>query len=296
MIRAHGIAPLPSRRPPVETFRVSSRRLSDSKRQSICRFLLLGWDPKHIASYKGCSITAVRNVERNLQKHGSVRAPAVEKLGRPPAIAGDDKDALFQALIRSGWMYQDEMVHWLAVERGVTILRPQMSRFLCREGWSRQTLRVFSIDRNEELRAAYRNHMRGFAAEEIIFIDESIFNEKTGWRHHVYGPIGHTSRYTQNIRRGDTHAILPAYSIDGYIPGATAIKKGYFNRVSRALYLKGLIILTIDRRILWTIYRTNSSPHCISTPAQSISSLCSITCQYTPTTTLQLSSVKLATR
>ncbi len=32
--------------------------------------------------------------------------------------------------------------------------------------------------------------MSQFAAENLIFLDESIFNEKTGWRYQAYAPIG----------------------------------------------------------------------------------------------------------
>ena len=41
---------------------------------------------------------------------------------------------------------------------------------------------------------------------------ESIFNEKTGWRHRAYAPVGHEARHVANVRRGDTYAFY--YSCD----------------------------------------------------------------------------------
>jgi hypothetical protein len=71
--------------------------------------------------------------------------------------------------------------------------------------------------------------MRRYTAEDLVFLDESIFNEKTGWRHYAYALIGYEARYTQEIKRGDTYAILPAYTVNyGYLP-CTSIKKGYYN-------------------------------------------------------------------
>ena len=70
--------------------------------------------------------------------------------------------------------------------------------------------------------------MRLYETEQLVFLDESIFNEKTGWRYHTYAPVSHPARYTQDIARGDTYAILPAYTVNGYLP-CTGIKKGYFN-------------------------------------------------------------------
>ncbi|KAF9730160.1 hypothetical protein PMIN01_12093 [Paraphaeosphaeria minitans] len=121
------------------------------------------------------------------------------------------------------------MVWWLSVERGIFITQSTISRLLKREGWGRKTLRPYAIDRNEELRGYYRDSMRRYAAEDVVFLDESIFNEKTGWRHHAYAPIGEEMRYTQDIKRGKTWAILPAYTVDGYLP-CTGIKEGYYSR------------------------------------------------------------------
>ena len=62
-----------------------------------------------------------------------------------------------------------------------------------------------------------------------MFPDESIFSEKIGWRHHAYGPVGHPARYAQDIRRGKTWAILPAYTVDGYLSCA-GVKEDYYSR------------------------------------------------------------------
>ena len=29
----------------------------------------------------------------------------------------------------------------------------------------------------------------------MVFVEESLFNEATGWRHYVYAPIGQPGRY-----------------------------------------------------------------------------------------------------
>jgi transposase len=70
--------------------------------------------------------------------------------------------------------------------------------------------------------------MRQFTADDLIFLDESIFNEKTGWRHQAYAPIGHEARYDANVRRGRTWSICAAMTLDGWI-SCTGVKEGYFN-------------------------------------------------------------------
>src|SRR5689334_3185349 len=142
--------------------------------------------------------------------------------------------------------YQDEMTYWLWMERGIRIDRSNVSRFLSERGWTRRALRPFSIGRNDDLREAYRRSMRRFTQEDLVFLDESIFNEKTGWRHKAYGPVGSPSRYTQDISRGKTWAILPAYTINGYLP-CTGIKEGYFNHEEFIDWIRRHLLPTLQQ-------------------------------------------------
>ena len=84
------------------------------------------------------------------------------------------------------------------------------------------------MDRSETLRRAYLDDIRRFVAEDLIFLDESIFNEKTGWRHHAYAPIGDEARYDADIRRGRTWSICAAMTLNGWLP-CTGVKEGYFS-------------------------------------------------------------------
>ena len=65
-------------------------------------------------------------------------------------------------------------------------------------------------------------------ADDLVFLDESIFNEKTGWRHQAYTPIGDEARYDADIRQDQTWSICAAMTINGWLD-CTGIKQGYFN-------------------------------------------------------------------
>ena len=60
--------------------------------------------------------------------------------------------------------------------------------------------------------------MRRFVAEDLIFLDKLIFNEKTGWRLHAYAPISDETRYDADIRRGRTWSICAAMTLNGWLP------------------------------------------------------------------------------
>ncbi|KAF1942388.1 hypothetical protein EJ02DRAFT_177275 [Clathrospora elynae] len=108
--QAHGVsarhprAPSPNRGPQFVDCGLDTRT-----RLNLHQFLELGWHPEAIAARKSCSCHVVDNVAANLRKHGSVCQP-VSRLGALARISPADGKALFKHLVRSGWLYQDEIV------------------------------------------------------------------------------------------------------------------------------------------------------------------------------------------
>jgi hypothetical protein len=49
-----------------------------------------------------------------------------------------------------------------------------------RNGWSRKKLCCILLHLSEELCQAYLDEMRHFVADDLVFLDKFIFNEKTG--------------------------------------------------------------------------------------------------------------------
>jgi transposase len=133
-------------------------------------------------------------------------------------------------------------------------------------------LRRISLDRSEELRQAYRDEMRHFVADNLIFLDESIFNEKTGWRHQAYAPIGSEARYEADLRRGRTWSICAAMSLNGWLP-CTGIRQGYYNRADFLNWLTNELLPTIRQRYTnrtMVIILDNLSVHCAEEIIQAI--------------------------
>jgi hypothetical protein len=81
---------------------------------------------------------------------------------------------------------------------------------------------------SQALRIAWQAQMQDITAEQMVFLDESIFKQQTGWRLMAYGPIGSPARYSDDLTRGETWSILPAYTTEGYLP-CTGVRKGFFN-------------------------------------------------------------------
>lgn len=137
------------------------------------------------------------------------------------------------------------MVWWLFYERGVIVSQSTVSRLLKRRKWTRKNLTRISRNRSEALRDAYKADIAKFDAEALIFLDESIFNEKTSWRHRAYAPIGHEARYSADLRRGETWSICAAMSTTSWLP-CTGIKKGYYSKEDFLAWLQNRLLPAVN--------------------------------------------------
>ena len=226
------------------SIRGAAKPLSEFQYGRIYTYLTLGWAPKAIARTLGISPHTVWSIERNMMTHGSMRKPQLYPRGRRKTMALADEDAMLQYLLTFGWRTQEELVYWLEQERDVEVSRSTISRTLKRRGWNQKELRRISMTQSEALRHAFLQDMSNFEDRDLVFLDESIFNEKTGWRHRAYAPVGHEARYVANVRRGDTYAIIAAMTLNGWLP-CTAVKKGYYSKELFVDWLKEHLIPTL---------------------------------------------------
>ena len=103
-----------------------------------------------------------------------------------------------------------------------------------------------SFDHSDELRQGWKQEMQHIAAKDLVFLDESIFNEKTGWRYCAYGLIGQDIRYPTDIQRGRTWSICTAMTIDGWLP-CTGVKQGYFKTPDLLNWLNSMLLPALRR-------------------------------------------------
>ena len=175
-----------------------------------------GWNPPFFAAWMANTWHCGRmpcspcNGLSNPLQYGSIRAPAVRNLD-----AFDDLLLLMK------------MLFWICcfLRGGASKKRSSSGSSTSASGHSlsnaeeeertQKELRI-SLGRSDELRRGWKEEMRQLAAEDLVFLDGSIFNEKTGWRYRAYGPIGHM-RYPADIWRGRTWSICAAVTIPKWL-------------------------------------------------------------------------------
>jgi transposase len=187
------------------------------------------WRPDAIALKLRIPERTVYEWERKLLTYGDLDRPEHLRLrtGRRHRLHTAAKEGLLEYIKQYPWVYQDEMAIYLEEEWGIQVHRSTISRFLKEHHISNKRGQRVGHTQSQPLRTAWQAIMHDITAEQMVFIDESIFKEQTGWRLMAYGPIGQPARYADDMTRGNTWSILPAYTIEGYI--CTGIRRGFFN-------------------------------------------------------------------
>jgi DDE superfamily endonuclease len=78
-------------------------------------------------------------------------------------------------------------------------------------------MRIRAAQRNPELRADWMRKLASYTADQLIFVDESATNERTGHRKCGWAPVGITPHEDRVFQRSKRWSVLPAYTVDGFM-------------------------------------------------------------------------------
>ena len=181
---------LPSIILPPPSIHIMGLPLAIAVRVNAEHLLCSHWKAKAIAKDIRCSKTAVYALRKRLQVYHTTDPPYTLPLGQPRRIITAAKEAVLKYLRQRPWSYQDELAMYLEEEWRIRVSQPTICRLLKENRISlKKRLR---IEQNQSLmlRNSWQAFMHEITAEQLVFLDESIFKEQTGWRCMAYSPIG----------------------------------------------------------------------------------------------------------
>jgi len=73
-----------------------------------------------------------------------------------------------------------------------------------------------ALQQNQKLQWRWERILVDFIADQIVYMDESICNERTGDRKYGWAPIGIEAKTKCLYKRTKRYFILPAYTIQSY--------------------------------------------------------------------------------
>ena len=93
-----------------------------------------------------------------------------------------------------------------------------VSRELQKLKWSRKIATKKALKQSDCLRRVFQARAQlNYTAEQIVAIDESACNERTGDRKYGWSPVGQSVELTYSIKQLERWSLLPAMTVDGYL-------------------------------------------------------------------------------
>ena len=171
---------------------------------------------KEMAIASDCSIPAVAKVRNNWRQFGTARSPRARG-AQLRSITQPMRTAMKELLSKSPHYYLEEIQGFLLSEFGVLVSPSTISRTMSRIHWSKKIMRQKAKERNPDLRDFYMYQISKFHSWQLVFVDETGCDKRTGSRRTGWSPRGITSVQIEQFRRGKRYQILPAYSQDGVV-------------------------------------------------------------------------------
>jgi transposase len=164
-----------------------------------------------MAAIAGCSERAIRRMVSNLRLFGKTKAPW-NSAGRRRIITPQMLDALYKRLLKKPELYRDEMAVFLYDEFDILVTVSSISRALASIKWSRKATRHVAKKRNTDLRDFYLHSLSNFRSYHLVYVNESGYDKRIGFRRTGWSPIGMTPVQVTSFHRDRKYQILPAYT------------------------------------------------------------------------------------
>lgn len=143
--------------------------------------------------------------------------------------------------------YLEELKYVLFDEFNIEIAARTISSVLQRRRWNRKIAQRRAKERNPVLRAMWMTKSWQWPVDRLVFLDETATNEKTGQRKYGWAPIGVTCTDVQYAQRQQRWSVLPALTIDGYLP-CTLCVHGSVDKAKFVWWLEEQMLPALEAR------------------------------------------------
>jgi transposase len=203
---------------PKDPGRPSGHRLQPSLIQSIVDHVREGQNDCQIGRSVGVDPSTVRKYRLNVEYFGEPYAPRCVRIGRPPLLRQCHRDALLNHLQGKPTCYLDEMQAFLYDDFDLPTSVSTIWRALNIMRWSRKAVSKAARERHDGLRRVFRARCQQiYKPDQVICLDESACNERTGDRKYGWAPINTPANVQYSAKRSERWSVLPAMDVNGYV-------------------------------------------------------------------------------
>ncbi len=126
------------------------------------------------------------------------------------------------------WVMQKEMIWYIWKKWDINVHQFTISRILKRRDWSIKKEQRVEVRQNNELRLNWVADMLRLTIEQLMFVNEFLFNEITSWHHQIYAFVDQSARYQVSKTREHCWSVLSIYTKDEYL-FCIDIRESWFN-------------------------------------------------------------------
>ncbi len=155
------------------------RSLNSFIRSKIVRLLLLHWRFLAIVEEIHCHFDIVYNIQENLFIYHSSCRPQFRFKRIFRKIFPVAEDSLITYLEQQSWIMQKEMMWFLWKKWDIHVHRFIIFRILKKRHWSEKREQHVDIRQNDELQLNWIVDLLQLMTEQLVFVDETLFNETT---------------------------------------------------------------------------------------------------------------------
>ena len=105
-------------------------------------------------------------------------------------------------LERTPDLYLHKLQNDLLTNRGVHVSLSTISKTLRKRGLTRKKLTIPAKEQDEQLRGEYLARIQQYRPDQLVFVDESSCDRRTGRRAYGWGPLRGRSRRRECFVRG----------------------------------------------------------------------------------------------
>lgn len=165
--------------------------------------------------------TTIRTIYRHIARVSANMPPQRFSGGAPRYITWEMECSIKLVLDQQPWLYLDEIRDFIFEAYGVYVCLATICNTLRHIKVTRKKLKVEASQRNDELRNQWLYDLQFYSASQLVFVDESGSDDRTGDRFYGWSTEGSRAVVRRWLQNRDRVSVLPAYTIEGYIASQT---------------------------------------------------------------------------
>ena len=188
---------------------------SDLRWRMVYQSSVQGLTLREIASNLNVDHSTVCRVLKIFEETGNVEPG--KSSGRPKTLNVYDEFIIIENVLENPSIYLHEIKEDLRTTTGRELDESTICRFLHRNGFSRQKLRLVAQQRNQELRQRFMTECSAYRPEMFVFVDETGSDRRNAMRKFGYSLVGKTPSVSRLLVRGKCFSAIAALTLDGII-------------------------------------------------------------------------------